>query len=86
MIESLLFFTNTKASDLISSLKHTFKVVFLRPQRVIQCLKNAILDLRYGGKYLGVPINNTDATRGYANTTSTEYDTCEIITNTEHKF
>lgn len=61
-------------------MKEKIKIIFLylikglyRPKRVLQVIKNAILDFKYGGKYLGVTLANEDKINGYVNTGSSEY-------------
>jgi len=50
-----------------------------RPKRVLQVLKNSILDFVFGGKYLGVTLANEDKQRGYVNTGSSEYTWLEQL-------
>lgn len=50
-----------------------------RPKRVFQVIKNAFLDLKFGGKYLGVSIQNYNDEKGYINTGSSEYSCLENL-------
>ena len=50
-----------------------------RPKRIFQVIKNAFLDLKFGGKYLGVSLQNFNEEKGYINTGSSEYSCLEIL-------
>ena len=50
-----------------------------RPKRIFQVIKNAFLDLKFGGKYLGISLQNFNEEKGYINTGSSEYSCLEIL-------
>lgn len=50
---------------------------------MIQIFKNFLLDIKYSGAYLGIPLPNENMTAGFTNTTSSEYDVLEeLFSNT----
>ncbi|OGT46221.1 MAG: hypothetical protein A3E82_03165 [Gammaproteobacteria bacterium RIFCSPHIGHO2_12_FULL_38_11] len=50
-----------------------------RPKRIFQVIKNAFVDLKFGGKYLGISLQNFNEENGYINTGSSEYDCLDIL-------
>ena len=50
-----------------------------RPKRIFQVIKNAFLDLKFGGKYLGISLQNFNEEKGYINTGSSEYTCLDIL-------
>lgn len=60
-------------------MKHAIEIVRYRPGRILQIMKNALLDFRFGGKYLGVSLQNSNEKLGYIYTGSSEYDAIEAM-------
>lgn len=48
-------------------------IIFSRPSRAFQIVKNFLYDLKYTRNYMGIPLNNENKISGFTNTTSTEY-------------
>ena len=62
-----------------TNLEKIFSITFNRPGRIIEVIKNAFLDLKYGGRYLGISLDNANQEFGSTNTASTEYYVFEAI-------
>jgi hypothetical protein len=60
---------------MLQNIKHVLR----NPDRWSRWVKDFVLDVRFGKRYLGRAILNEDQSRGWCNTTSTDYEALAIM-------